>query len=77
MYTWDEDTSAWYGKGTYRYGAGGAAKRKSAAERSMMIGPRTYKKKGGPNEKIIDPHKHVRTESTNPLRSAPSSYVLL
>jgi len=67
MYSWDEDTSTWYGKGTYSYGSGGSARRKTAAERAKARGPRTYQHRGAPNEKIIDPHKRVRTESTNPL----------
>jgi len=67
MYSWDEDTSTWYGKGEYKYGTGGAGKRRAAAERAKAYGPRTYQKKSGPNEKIIDPHKHIRSESHNPL----------
>lgn len=67
MYSWDEDTSTWYGKGKYRYRAKGAAKRKAAATRAKESGPRTYGAKQGPNEKIIAPQKHVRTESSNPL----------
>jgi hypothetical protein len=67
MYSWDEDTSSWYGEGKYSYGPGGAAKRKSAARRAKARGKRTYEKKSGPNAKIIDPSKHVRTESANPL----------
>ena len=67
MYSWDEKTSTWLGKGTYTYGPGGAAKRKTAATRAKAHGPRTYEQKGGPNEKIIDPQKHIRSESANPL----------
>ncbi len=67
MYSWDDDTSAWYGKGTYSYSAKSATKRKAAAERARAHGPRTYEQKRGPNEKIIDPRKHVHSESTNPL----------
>lgn len=67
MYSWDEDTSTWYGDGKYRYGSAGAGKRKAAAEREKALGPRTYAEKSGPNEKIIDPHKRVSTQSANPL----------
>jgi hypothetical protein len=67
MYSWDEDTSSWYGKSAYSYSARGAAKRTAAAERAKAHGPRTYERKSGPNEKIIDPRKHIRTESANPL----------
>jgi hypothetical protein len=67
MYSWSEDTSTWYGKGKYRYGSRGAAKRKAAAERADAHGPRTYGGGDGPNERIIDPKKHITTESSNPL----------
>jgi hypothetical protein len=67
MYSWEEDTSTWYGKGKYRYGTKGSTARKAAAERAKAHGPRTYEKKRGPNEKIIDPHKQIRSDSANPL----------
>ena len=67
MYSWDEDTSSWYGEGTYSYGSGGSAKRTAAAKRAKAHGPRTYEKKRGPNEKVIDPKKRIRSESANPL----------
>lgn len=67
MYTWDDDTSTWYGSGEYRYRSASAAKRKAAADRAKARGPRTYERKSGPNEKIIDPKKHIRSESANPL----------
>ncbi|OQY26539.1 MAG: hypothetical protein B6243_14075 [Anaerolineaceae bacterium 4572_5.2] len=70
MYSWNEDTSSWYGAGAYSYGERGADKRKAAAKRAEAGGPRTYKKKSGPNEKIIDPQKHIRSESPNPLSFA-------
>ncbi len=67
MYSWDEDTSTWYGKGAYSYSSSGSAKRKAAAKREKASGPRTYNRQRGPNEKIIDPRKHVRAETANPL----------
>jgi hypothetical protein len=67
MYTWDDDTSSWYGDAKYSYSSRGAAKRKESAERAEASGPRTYKQKAQPNEKIIDPKKHISTNSTNPL----------
>lgn len=67
MYTWDDDTSSWYGDVRYSYSPAGAAKRKESAERAEASGPRTYKQKNQPNEKIIDPQKHISTSSTNPL----------
>jgi len=67
MYSWDGDTSSWYGTGEYSYGTVGATKRKAAADRAKSRGPRSYETKSGPNQKIIDPKKHISTESTNPL----------
>ncbi|MFQ5613828.1 MAG: hypothetical protein ACE5H9_17040 [Anaerolineae bacterium] len=67
MYSWDEDTSSWYGTAKYNYSTRGAVKRRAAAERAKVRGPRTYERKNKPNEKIVDPRKRVRTESANPL----------
>jgi hypothetical protein len=67
MYSWNEDTSTWYGKGEYRYKGKGAARREEASERARAHGPRTYEGRTGPNEKIIDPRKRISTRSTNPL----------
>ena len=67
MYSWDEDTTKWYGPAAYSYSSGGATKREAAAERAKAHGPRTYEKKQGPVEKVVDPRKHIRTASPNPL----------
>jgi hypothetical protein len=68
MYSWDEDTSKWYGTAKYAYApAPAGSAREKAAERAKAAGPRTYQKSGGPNEKIIDPRKRIRSESANPL----------
>ncbi len=67
MYSWNEDTSSWYGSGTYKYGTRGAGKRKAAAKRAEAHGPRTYAQKRKPNEKIIDPSKYISSQSPNPL----------
>ena len=67
MYSWSEDTSKWLGDSRYSYASKGATKRAAAATRAAAHGPRTYEKKDGPNIKVIDPRKHVRSESTNPL----------
>ncbi|MDW8326652.1 MAG: zinc ribbon domain-containing protein [Anaerolineales bacterium] len=67
MYSWSEDPSTWYGDGSYSYRSEGAEARAAAAARERASGPRTYKNKSQPNEKIIDPKKRVRTESPNPL----------
>jgi hypothetical protein len=67
MYSWDEDTSSWYGKAAYSYGPAGSTARKAAAERARAHGPRTYERKSGPNEKVTDPRKRIHTHSPNPL----------
>lgn len=67
MYSWDDDTSTWYGSGSYRYGEKGAAERKEAAERERAGGPRTYGDRRGPNETVVDPKKRIVSESANPL----------
>ncbi len=68
MYSWDEDTSKWYGTGKYAYApAPAASARATAAEKAKAAGPRSYGPRGGPNEKIIDPKKVIRTESPNPV----------
>ncbi|MBN1878231.1 MAG: hypothetical protein JXA33_28690 [Anaerolineae bacterium] len=67
MYSWDEDTSSWYGDAKYKYSSRSSSKRKEDAERAEASGPRTYKQKQQPNEKIVTPKKHIATESPNPL----------
>jgi hypothetical protein len=67
MYSWYEDPSEWHGKAKYSYKPAAASKRAAAAAKAKASGPRTYEKKHGPNEKIIDPKKKVTTKSTNPL----------
>lgn len=67
MYSWLNDTSEWYGKADYKYGKGGEHLRSAAEARAAASGPRTYEKKEGPNEKIIDPTKQVVSHSKNPL----------
>ena len=67
MYSWDEDTSSWYGDAKYKYSATGAERRAAAATRAAAAGPRTYAGDRHPNEKVIDPHKQIATSSPNPL----------
>ena len=67
MYSWDDDTSGWYGSKKYSYGEKGKTERVASAKRAKAHGPRTYSGAHGPNEKIIDPTKAVRSESKNPL----------
>jgi len=67
MYSWDGDTSSWYGEAKYSYSSRGSKKREAAASRAAADGPRTYKKSAGPNAKMIDAKKHISTTSTNPL----------
>ncbi len=69
MYSWDEDTSSWYGKAGYSYSPAPAAAgvRAAAAKKAAAAGPRAYAGKAGPNEKIISPQKRIRSASENPL----------
>lgn len=67
MYSWDEDPSAWYGKGAYTYRSTGADERAEAARRALAGGPRTYDRRSGPNEAVVDPKKRIRSESKNPM----------
>ncbi len=67
MYTWEEDTTTWYGKADYSYAPTSALSRAEDAARAKASGPRTYSGKTGPNEKVIAPTKHISTESPNPL----------
>jgi len=70
MYSWDSDTSSWYGKSGYSYDAKTAAKRAAAAEREAAAGPRTYAARSGPVEKVVDPSQRISTKSKNPLMVA-------
>ncbi len=67
MYSWDEDTSSWYGKGKYAYSPAASTVRSASAERAKAAGPRTYDRRSGPNEKIVDPKKTISTQSANPM----------
>lgn len=67
MYSWDEDTSSWYGSAKYSYAPAAAPARADSAARAKAAGPRTYKGRTGPNEKIIDAKKSISTQSKNPL----------
>lgn len=67
MYSWSDDTSDWYGKGSYGYGEKGKDERDEASRRSASAGPRTYGGRSGPNPAMIDPQKHIESQSKNPL----------
>ncbi|HET7295339.1 MAG TPA: zinc ribbon domain-containing protein [Vicinamibacteria bacterium] len=67
MYSWDSDTSGWYGGGRYAYSSKGEEERDEAARRAALAGGRTYEHRGGPIEAMVDPTKQVRSESKNPL----------
>jgi len=67
MYSWSDDTSDWYGKGSYGYGEKGKDERDAASRRAAAAGPRSYERRGGPNPALIDPHKRVESASKNPL----------
>jgi hypothetical protein len=55
MYSWDEDTSKWYGKGRYAYAPAASDARAEAAERAAASGPRTYQGKAGRMKKSLTP----------------------
>jgi hypothetical protein len=67
MYSWDDDTSKWFGSAKYSYSPAAAPGRAASAERAKAAGPRSYQGKNAPNEKIIDPKKIISTQSANPL----------
>ncbi len=67
MYSWDEDPGKWYGSGKYSYSSAAADLRGEAARRALASGPRTYDRRSGPNEAVVDPRKRVRSESKNPM----------
>jgi len=67
MYSWSEDTSDWYGSGSYRYSGAGGEVRAAAAAAEAAAGSRTYAHKSAPNPTLIDPHKKITTKSANPI----------
>jgi hypothetical protein len=67
MYSWDDDTGSWYGSASYRYSAKSADRRAEEARRAAAAGPRSYNRRSGPNEKVVDPKKRIRSSSRNPL----------
>lgn len=67
MYSWEEDTSAWYGPARYAFGDAGKAEREAAARRAAASGPRAYSGRSAPNVAMVDPRKTVTTSSKNPL----------
>ena len=70
MYSWNEDTSDWFGSGTYKYKGGDHEARRRAAERASAGGPRSYDRRGEPNFRVVDPKQKVSTDSKNPLMIA-------
>ena len=67
MYSWSEDTSDWYGSGSYRYSIAGGEARAAAAAAEAAAGSRTYAHKSAPNPTLIDPHKKIATNSAHPI----------
>ena len=45
MYSWDDDTTSWYGKSSYAYSTAGAERRAKAASRAAAAGGRTYERR--------------------------------
>ena len=67
MYTWDDDTSSWYGSGKYAYSPDAAERRRDDAARAAAVGPRTYSRRGGPNPEGRRPEEEDPSDSKNPL----------
>lgn len=67
MYSWSDDTSDWYGSGSYSYGDTGRGERTAAAAAAAAAGPRSYAHRTAPNPALIDPHKKIKSESIHPL----------
>lgn len=68
MYSWSDDTSDWYGSGSYSYGETGKDVRAEAAAAAAARGPRTYAARSGPpHPELIDPRKRITTQSATPL----------
>jgi hypothetical protein len=67
MYSWSEDTSDWYGSGSYSYEGGDSATRAAAAAAAAVTGPRTYNHRTAPNPTMIDPHKRITSQSAHPI----------
>lgn len=68
MYSWSDDTSDWYGSGSYTFGEGGKEVRSAAAAAAAARGPRTYEARKGPTHpELINPKKRISTKSANPL----------
>jgi len=68
MYSWSDDTSDWYGSGSYSFGEAGKEVRSAAAAAAAASGPRTYRARTAPpHPELINPRKRITTESANPL----------
>lgn len=68
MYSWSDDTSDWYGSGSYSFGEASKEVRSAAAAAAAASGPRTYSAKTGPpHPELINPRKRITTKSANPL----------
>lgn len=67
MYSWGDDTSDWYGSGSYRFGDTGKEARSKAAAAAAAAGPRSYAHRSAPKPAMIDPHKKIKSDSFHPL----------
>jgi hypothetical protein len=68
MYSWSDDTSDWYGSGSYSFGDTGKDVRAEAAAAAAARGPRTYNARIAPTHpELVDPRRRITTQSANPL----------
>lgn len=67
MYSWSDDMSDWADPSKYKFDDKTKADRDRESEKARAHGPRAYSDKAQPNMQFVDPHKHVTSNSPNPL----------
>ncbi|MBZ0121200.1 MAG: zinc ribbon domain-containing protein [Sandaracinaceae bacterium] len=67
MYSWDDDISDWYNPSAYEFDETTKDERAKEAAKAKAAGPRTYATKKQPELALVDPKKHLRSDSPNPV----------
>jgi len=67
MYSWGNSLDDWARPGAYAFDPALKDRRARDARASRAKGPRTYNRRSGPDEEIVDPRKLVRSKSKNPM----------
>ena len=67
MYSWSGETSDWYGSESYAFDPKHKDAREREASRAAASGPRTYEKKSGPLEAMVDPKRTISAKGKNPI----------